>query len=312
MGHPGCPGCPILSAGSARREDVRDRLQLGVGLDGLGPEVARQLLRVVAHHILELRDLVRLELLTGLELVRELGPVHGVRGHPAPAVLVDGGLRLVLVVGLARRHDDGAGERELGVLRDAGLDLGLGEEGVEVGHVVNAPDIQTVGASVVAAAHPPRSHRPAPDTPSGARSPRGGRRGITASDHRAHHLIRAQGPDLRNDATRHDPGSLGAARVFGGMIKPILTLAFFVSGAALLAVALQRPTSAPPVASGDVVLGPVAVSPVVLPETVVVASPRLAVASPRRERPATRREFTRPLEPCWTPAGSVRVWDTQL
>lgn len=97
------------------------------------------------------------------------------------------------------------------------------------------------------------------------------------------------------------------------MTKPILTVAFLVSGAALVALATHRPVAPPPV--GDVVLGPVSVAPgsnvVVLPDVLVTASPRRVVALPTRARVSTRREWTRPLEPCWTPTGNVRVWDTQ-
>jgi hypothetical protein len=96
------------------------------------------------------------------------------------------------------------------------------------------------------------------------------------------------------------------------MIKPILTVAFLLSGLGLVGVATHKPTV--PAAPAPVALAPVA-SPIVpstiaLPEmTIAVALPRHAVALPRAGRVSTRREWTRPLEPCWTPSGTVRVWD---
>jgi len=160
--------------------------------------VRRQLLAVVRRHVLQARDLVRLELLTGSELVRGGRAEDRVAARPAPAVLVHGRLRLLLVLGLARRHDLRALHREGHVVDDAGLDVGLGEEGVEVGHVVSAPCNARYepGGSISALRRRPIRRR--------------------SARCRAQSPIRGQGADLRNDAARHEQaGSPSADRVSG-------------------------------------------------------------------------------------------------
>ena len=142
--HARAPGPACASPGgrvtiSADPEDLAGVGQVGVGLQGLGAEVGRELLAVLADHPGELRQLGVGQLLVAGDLLGAGGAEVGVRGHPAAAVLPLGVVGGQLVLGLARGQDEAGLLDEVGLALQLGDDLGLGQEGVVVGigHCLN-------------------------------------------------------------------------------------------------------------------------------------------------------------------------------
>jgi len=119
--------------GSARAEELRDGLQRGLLGDHLGAEEDRELARVAGSDRVHVGPVLRGELLTGLDLHRDLRAVDRVAAHEALAILVLGLERGLLPGRLQRVQEAHRLLAKGGLGFEAGLDLGLGEEGVEVG-----------------------------------------------------------------------------------------------------------------------------------------------------------------------------------
>jgi len=114
-------------------EEGSNYLKRGLFCNRLRTEVHRELAGVPRRNRAHVSFIIRGEILTSDDLASHFAAVHGMAAHEALAVLVLGGRGILLPAGLQRKQDHDRFLAEGGLLLQAGLELGLGEEGIEIG-----------------------------------------------------------------------------------------------------------------------------------------------------------------------------------